>query len=297
MFIEPDEHIIIMEVGHNINIGPHYMLPDEYKQIADIGLKTVYHQAAIDWNKMQPTEGAEIDFSELDAYIETVTRAGLKALIPFFYHPPEWWPDDWFMIRSWPSIPNYANALVGGAIDAFAKKIIDRYPRGAMQLIYAIPADGEFPHEFWPSTSTLRFLTEYLTNFLVGRQMILSEQYGEIWTAYHHYTRPQWFEEVHDGLRDALPDSAFYSIQFTHFVHHRKAQRDALAWARDKWGIKYFAGSEYCQGLAGHTPLAIQEGIWGFITAPLYPGACPERLEPWMLTELERANKALQRSG
>lgn len=293
-FLDPDEHIIIMEVGHNIHVGPHYMTPDEYKQIRDIGLKTVYHQAAINWQKIQPTADSPLDWSYLDAYMENIINAGLKALIPFIYHPPEWWPDEYFLTRIFPYIPNYSNAEIGAALDNLAHLVIERYPPASIQLIYAIPADGEFPHEFWPQTPTLNFLTEYLTNFLVARQMVLSQQHGEMWTAYHLYTNPQWLPAVYDGLRDALPDVDFYSIAFTHFIHHQQPLYDRVARARDKWNIKYFAGSEYCQGIHPHLPMALEQGIWGFITAPLYPGPCPERLEPWMLDNLKLANAALQ---
>jgi hypothetical protein len=295
MFMRPDEHIVIMEVGRNLNpvIGPHFMLPDEYKRLVDIGLNTIYHQHAIDWQEMQPTEESPIDFSLLDEYMETIIKTGCKALIPFFHTCPQWKTPEWYGFRGPYGIPNYGAAWVGEEIDNFAKLIISRYDPKYFQLIYAIPVDGEFPAEFGPNHRDIPFPWPWLANFLIERQRLLSQQHGEIWTAYHHYTSPVWFEPVHDALQAALPDVTHYAIQFTHFVHHRRVQVERLQWARDKWGIKYFAGSEYCQGLEKHLPLAIEQGIWGFITAPLYPGPCPERLDQWQVDALDAANKAL----
>ncbi len=135
--------------------------------------------------------------------------------------------------------------------------------------------------------------TTALSDWVISRHKILEAQHGELWTAFHHFNRPLWFKDVHDAIRLAFPTSTFYSIQYTYFgnlIRRKKTVRDTQ-WARDMWNIKYFVGSEYCEGLREHTPIAIEHGIYGFITSPLYLN---RRLEQWMLDDLSWAMKQLQ---
>lgn len=290
MFIEHNEHLIIMEE----HVSP--LTPFDLALLAGCGVKTVYYQASVRWQEMQPSESAGIDWRELDRRVEQAQKAGLRSLVPFVHELPTWKPDDWYFTRDGLGIPNYQNPQTGADLDEFARAIIARYPPEWFQLIYGMPADGEFPVEFWPYTNTLPFPNHVLADWVVARQRVLEAQHGEVWTAFHHYTGPVWIDDVYRALAGKFPNSRHYGIAFTHFVHNRPETQKALRHMRDAYGMRYFAGSEYVQGLRGHTGRCIGEGVWGFITCPTHSYQQYRTVEPWMLPEIALAMRELEKA-
>lgn len=309
MFIQSDEHIIIMDMGpatafkDGAAIPANFLLLDELKQLHDIGLKTVSTTGILDWNRFQSSATAKWDYSYLDEYMERCIKAEMKALIPFVDVTPNWKPDDWYLRKDWYGVPNYENEQTGIDYDEFAKLLIDRYDPAHFQLVYATPASGEFPVHFHAYGSRLTIVgtnrilpTPILSKWIIERNKILEAQQGELWTEFHFYNDPVWIDEVYDDLRAEFPTSLFYGIQYTYFNNLKRRPKlvQQLQKARDKWNMKYFIGSEYCTGLRSHTPVAIEHGVWGFITGPLHTFQEHRRLETWMLDELSWSMKQFQ---
>lgn len=290
-FLHRDDRIIIMDLEAN------RLTLDELKRIADIGIQTTYYHEAINWQKMQPTEDSPIDFGRLDEYIENIQKVGMKTLLPFLHRLPTWKPDKWYFTREKEGIPSYGNPQVGDDLDEFAKQIISRYDPQLFQLIYAIPGDGEFPCHFWPTAPDLPFPTRVLSDFVIERQRLLAQQHGEVWTAYHCYTEPVWWDSFYTALRTAYPVSQFYGIAFTLYIHNQGRIYDWYRRTSERYNMGYFGGSEYCQGLAKHTPICISQGHRGFITAPIHPFQEHKRLESWMLEDLMFANERLKEAA
>jgi hypothetical protein len=287
MFLE-NEHVIIMDQGG------YELEPGELAQLARAGVKTVYYQAGCKWGEIQPNPTLPRDFAKLDRYLENVERAGLKCLLPFLNQLPGWLRDEYYFTRAQAGIPNYENPAMGAWLDDLACDLIMRYPPSIFQLIYGMPADGEFPCEFWPNSNTLPFPTRVLSDWVIDRHEILAAQHNEVWTAFHCYTQPVWFDEFYGALKAAYPDAQHYAIAFTHFIHNRQCQKDTLAHNRDAYGMRYFAGSEYVQGYRWSLPMLLAENVWGFITCPIHSFQEHRRIEPWMLSEIERVVKTLE---
>lgn len=288
MFLDPGDHILIMD----LDTAP--LTFDEKAKISQIGINTLYYFGSIRWDVMQPTEKSPINFDRLDRYIWDADSLGMKVLIPFFYQTPPWKNEDWYYNRKLYGIPNYCNPQAGCDIDEFAKQIISRYGPKVAQVVYAMPAAGEFPVHFDPTSGLLPFPNSVLVDFVVARQKVLAAQCGEVWTAFHCYTRPVWWHDLYSVLQREFPDCNHYGIQFTYYIHDSKIIYDWIADTSARYGIKYFGGSEYCQGLRKHTPLCIAQKQQGFITAPIHPFQTNHRLETWMLDELSWANEQLR---
>ena len=315
MFIEQDERIIIMDIGGakgfkngievpELVVRPNLLPVDDLKHLRDIGIKTVYAQGMLDWNVIQPDLGAELNFDKLDEYIERMQQSGMKAIVPFIEVAPTWKTDDWYIRRDYYGIPNYRSEEAAMDYDAIAQALLPRYDKKYFQLTYGIPSGGEFAVHFHAYNSRLTLPgdeilpTKVLVDWVIGRNSLLEPQHNEIWTAYHHLTHPVWMDELYNAMRVEFPSSEFYGIQFTYFgpVNRRRNMIPDLQHARDTWGIKYFVGSEYCQGLREHTPIAIEHGVWGFITSPFHFEQRQKytNMEDWMFDELAWSLKQLQ---
>jgi hypothetical protein len=293
MFIEPDEHLIVMDEYGN------HLLPDELKALADVGVKTIYAHGIISWERMQPTEGDLINWSELDAYISKIRKAGLKVLLPFAHNMPTWKPDDWYYVRETSrgngGIPSYTHKQTGYDLDAFALEIIYNYLDDA-QVIFSIPNDGEFPFHDWPTDGECHVPIDAFTNFVCNRQRVFNMSNGEVWTSYHHTMSPVYIDPLYAEMNWQFPGSQHYGIQFTYFPHGQGLMDKVISTSR-KYGVKYYVGAEYCQGLRPNVPLCIEQRMHGVIVAPIHSFQTHHRVdEKWMLDDIEWAIKTFNES-
>ena len=275
-FMRPDEYIIIMDQGTN------ELLPDELVMLRDAGIQTIYYNAAVRWNQVQPRPGA-MYLEHLDDYVEQIERAGLKALLGFFHTMPMWKPDDWYHTRDCTGIFSYTNPETAADIDAMAQFIIDRYRGRPVQLVYAMPFDGEFPCSFKPKIG--RPLPDaVIRDFVVGRQRVLEPQFNEIWTAFHHSCLPPYLVPTHEALVETFPNSNHYTLQYTFWDHGPRVKIAAQA-VQERLGVQTYVGSEYCDGLKQYTAGAIERGL-RFITCPIHTFQPHRRIETWMLDNI-----------
>lgn len=283
MFLSADEHLIVMDEYAN------HLTLDELRALAGVGVRTIYAHAMINWQRMQPHEGDLINWSELDDYIGDIRKAGLKVLLPFLQDPPNWKPDNWYFTRQTSHgrmIPSYTNKQTGYDLDAFALEIMECYQNEMAQLIFSIPLDGEFPFHDWPTDGQYHVPEEDFINFVSNRQWIFNSRFGEIWTSYHHTMNPEYIGPLYTALGERFPDSQHYGIQFTYFPHGGSLMQNVINTSR-KYGVKYYVGAEYCQGLRPNVPQCIEQQMHGVLVAPIHSFQAHHRVKKWMLEDIE----------
>ena len=274
MFMRPDEHIIIMDQGYNL------LMPDELAMLRDAGIQTVYFQGGVSWYNIQPRPGVW-HFEDLDARMLEYERAGLKVLIGFLSTMPYWKPWEWYFNRDGRGIMSYTNPEAAADIDDLGYLLIHRYKGMGAQLVYAMPADGEFPMAYFPGGGRLPVSDMDLAAWVIDRQRQLEAQYGEIWSAFHFSCFPTYIGPTLEELTKAYPDSAHYSLQYTYWQHPYNVH-DAVQAIQKMYGVKYYVGSEYIQGMQQVTTHAINHGV-RLITSPIHSYQEHRRVEPWML--------------
>ena len=280
MLLEPSERVIIMQEAVSS------ILPGELLELRRAGVKTIYLQGAARWGDMQPKPGGAVDWRGLDGDVEKCVKAGLKVLLPQPYQCPSWKPDAWFLQRSANGIPNMADPQAREDILNWTRGLIERYGSPQVQVVYSVPENGEFPDSDWP-TGSHPVSSETITSFVVEQQKQLVAQFGEVWTAFHHYGNPPYIDPIYRALKDNFPACPHYSIQFTHFVHSWGGQDNAVRWARDIYGVRTFGGSEYVHGMECYLDKAIREGV-GYITCPNHSFQPERRITPAMLETIGR---------
>lgn len=302
MFIEPDEHIIVMEDLYNP------FSPNDIKMVEDAGIKTVYVSASVCWDKIHPSS-FHIDWVGLDRRLEKLLESNLKLLLPFYYTTPKWFPDSWYIHKhelATHILPNFANPDFERAVDNFADEILEHYAeyRDRIQLTFSIPSGGEF---FWDAVQTSNYpmSDETIINFVLNRQRHLVKQHGEVWLHLHNFLGdPMNWNNTHlpflyQAMVDEFPDTPFYSIQFAHFTcGHLQNRIDGQFKVKEyteRFGIKFFVGSDYCEGLTTNFDAGMEQKIWGFFTCPIHSENLIRHnsIEPWMVDTLRDTNKRI----
>jgi hypothetical protein len=295
MFLESDEHIIIMEDTY---LNP-YTITD-VSMLIDAGIKTVHINDVICWNELANQYVPGYNWSALDKRIEKYLFSDLKIILPFFFTMPDWFPSDWYYIKG--KIPNYANKEMCAAIDDFAYAILDYYSdiKDRVQFTFAIPSDGEF---LWDAMieNNYPFSDDVIAEFIINRQKILIEQHNEMWIYLHTFLGAEnsWNRHklpiLYQALRNEFGDIPFYSIQFAHFAtgnHPTNPEcQSKVAEYKDKFGIQFFIGSQYCEGLVSNFDKTIQQKVRGFITCPNMSFSTHRHVEPWMVETIRNTNQ------
>ena len=298
MFIEPDEHVIIME---DTSLLP--FSSDDLRKLEDGGVRTIFVTNIICWNKIY--SGG--DWSTIDSKIDKFEKTNLKLIIPFHGKdlPPKfkWNNDAWLSQRPsftrWADYssfaPDYSNPEYVQAVDNFADELFKRYSDRKIQFIFAIPDDGEFP--FFPHWNEWPIPIETMLKFIHGRQEVLSKQYGEIWTNYHNQTgcwNAKYVPLMYETLRKEFPNIPYYAVQFEHFTLGVPSQV-FIKKHTEEHGIRFFVGSNYVEGLRDNLKAGIEQKTWGFLTAPLH--RCNPvkhtHVEDWMISIIQKANERL----
>ena len=304
MFIKPNEHIIIME-----DIVTPFS-SDDIKMLEDAGMTLVYLSTSIFWDQIYHKHSDKLDWSSLDSRIDKFLDSGLKIILPFYHTMPTWFPDDWYIKRHeilTHNIPNYANEEYGKAVDNFAAQILERYSdyKHKIQLTYAIPAAGEFLFDDL-MVKNFPVSDEEIIRFISNRQKVLMQQHGELWLYIHNFLGlPNNWNNKHlpflyQALREQFPDNPLYSVQFAHFTtanspNYIEGQMKVKEY-NERYGVQFFIGSEYCEGLTTNFNAAIEQKVRGFFTAPMHitHPAKHTSVQPWMVDALREANRKLE---
>ena len=301
----PDEHILIMDEPTCL-----FSL-DDLKKLEDAGIQTVYGNCFICWDKIYKQGSSELDWSSSDSKIEKYLHTGLKLLLPTYYTMPDWFPAEWYIkndVIPDHRIPNYGNIDFRNAVDNFINQILIHYAdiRDRIQLIYSIPSGGEFVIDPFIEDN-FPFSDDDIIGFVVGRQKLFVKQHGEIWMSFHNWLgAARGWNGVHlpilyKVLMDLFPNVPKYSIQFAHFAvgaystTNLECQSMVTSY-KEKYGIEFFVGSQYCDGLLPNLDAAIKQKVRGYFTAPFHGEnpSKPTSLEPWMLVNMMYANRMFQ---
>lgn len=289
MFLQPDERILIMDSWNRP------LTADEMRALHVAGVQTVYYQGGVRWDEMQPQPNAPMDYSQLDAYMDRARWAGLKVLLPFCWSFPAWKPDDWFYSREVQEgsygIMSYTNPVTALEIDSFMTALINRYRMDDFQLVFALPCNGEFPYHKWPIDGRWHTDPDALIDWVCKRQEILAAQHGEVWSAYHPYTNPEYWHPLHDALFNRFFGCRHYGIIFT-YVQHSQPHIKPLLDYNKQHGMTYYVGTEYVQGMRSNMD-KIKRGGMRMLTAPKHPYQSNDKVEPWMLNTIMWANEEL----
>ena len=286
MFIDADEAIIIMDMNErNIEVA---LTLNEMKMLKSAGIKTVYLQGLIRWDKLQPEKTVPIDWSVPDGFVDRARAAGLKMLIPCLFSIPQWKPDDFFYSRQnngqLYDVPDYSSDEVGEELDDFNLQLIARYGGADAQVVYSIPGNGEFALN---GTGQMDYPMEMFTDWVVDRQRVLTNQFNEIWTAYHPVVQPAYWKPVYGALYSAFPYAKHYGIIFTYVQHEVPHFQEMLNFNRDA-GMVYYGGSEYVQGIRPNLERMKAEKT-RMLTCPKHPYQMNEEISDWMLDDIRWA--------
>jgi hypothetical protein len=295
MFIEPDEHIIIMDDSNRP------MSLDDYKRLADCGIKTVYVHNVLNWHKILLTRLNEPNWCSVDERLETVLKSSLKLIIPFYSTLPAWVRGDRILKDGNESgllrFPNYADAYMASLTDYLAMYAFTYCSklRPEVQLICTMNRDGEFA---WNSAvENPAVPCEVFAKFVIDRQKAFVLPFNEVWSAYHNFM-PRYNNHVNmlnAAIQGTFPTTPHYSIQFTHFAYGDDPNLAATVLKyQNLYGIKYFGGSNFTAGLEQYLPKAIEHHTWGFITAPIHHFTNLMTVTDEMTTIISKTNKALQ---
>lgn len=306
MFIEPDEHVIIME---DVVYNPFSI--DDIKKLEDGGVRTIFLTNIINWKEIYSPTWNDRNWDVIDRKIEKYLNTNLKLLIHFHGKGlPErfWWKDEEGWLADKPDykvwsdysphhIPDYGNEEYTNAVDDFAFELFQRYSNyhNKIQFIYAIPDDGEFP--FFPHWPTVPIPFDVVMEFILDIEHRLSFQFGEVWTNFHNQTgiwNAENISEVYRILRASFLKSKRYAVQFEHFIHPISTQMYVKKYA-EEYGVRFFVGSNYCEGLHENLERGVEQGIWGFLTAPMHylNDVKHTKVEDWMIPVIQKANKRL----
>ena len=100
---------------------------------------------------------------------------------------------------------------------------------------------------------------------------------------------------LYQSLRNEFQDVPIYSIQFSHFaagnVLTDKEKQYKVAEYKDRFGIQFFIGSQYCEGLIDNFEEAIRQKVRGFITCPNMSFCAYRHVEPWMVGNIKITNR------
>ena len=287
MFITKTDYIIILEVA-----GKPISIPDLLK-LEEAGIETIlladYTYLGLPWN---------VFLNRIDSIIQ---ETNLKILINFFYAPlHDWWlipiEQSSLSYRKYRHI-NYENPEVGPSIDRYMMDVLGRVDRTRVQIIFAGAFGGEFLWE--DNTTPCPVPIEVLTGFMVDRQRICANQFGEVWMMHHHNLggNLDTTTAINDALYNAFPVDEYehYRIQSIQFAPAATAEGEefnknaVLSNSRSK----YFVGSEWTEGLKTNYDKAMEHGVYGFLTAPMHTFIPQVKIEDWMLDNIREAIKKL----
>jgi len=152
-----------------------------------------------------------------------------------------------------------------------------------------------------PDPKVERWLERSIVGEVAGRNLVIAEATGfnEMWTAGHEQLVRQaagmtrFFRTIIELTKSASSDMIVNGIQYTYWQHGQKYW-DTVNKDIDTYGIRYYVGAEYCQGLIEHTPMLLQRPkIKGLLCSPLGIHTTMTKIENWMLDNLKASHRQI----
>jgi len=288
MFLTKTDYIIIMEVAQK------QIDRDDLLRLEDAGIETLLLS---DWTYLTLPYWESL----IDRIDFVLTNTNLKVMLEFFYSPlHDWWlipvESSSLSYRKYRHV-DYANPEVGPSIDECILNLIAQVDSNRVQFNYAGAMGGEF---LWEDNNlSCPVPIEVLTEFMVGRQRIYADLYGEVWTVFHHNLggNLNTTAAINDALYDAFPTDEYehYRIQFVQFMPTASVKGEEF----NKNAVlsnprsKYFVGSEWVEGLYANYDKAMEHGVYGFLTSPMHNVLPYTQIEDWMLDNIRETIRKL----
>jgi hypothetical protein len=275
---------------------PSVLSISDFQGLEDVGVSTVEFSALahldLDW---------KIIYDKLD---EVLRNTDLKLLCPFWRTSPK--DVSWLDAKGIEI--DYGNPAVGKSIDETTLRFLDGLGnnRDRVQVNYAPGLSGgevdwmRYEYRLNPGQTGAHnrvgevppVSDERVAEFIVDRQKILSAQYNEVWTSFvttqREPSHPRWMI-IENALYDAYPIDEYehYRIQHWYFDNLNNDLQRGLV--RKNSRSKYFVGSNFVRGLETNYAAGMEQGVWGFITAPIHAHSKKTALEEGMLNTIRIA--------
>lgn len=331
-FLEPDDHILIMDFDINQLSAMHgpTIPSDDCKRLRDAGIKTAIKY--VQWHLIEPAE-KEFQWDILDSEVNKWLDADVKVLLSTYQTVPQWFPENWYaknkygvILRS--SISAF-NMEAQQYANAFIKKVVTRYPNDHVCAFNAQLTNGETIYHneaayyddcakrdyiYTYGSMDTQFdnpesqnidawlMRTYINMLLKQQEVFVKTPHKDLWTALHPAIRTwthlkcngnKYAHEIFTRYRINFPDSIIHQILYTFFPHGNGIMQMAVDDAKAVGGMRIFAGSEYVEGLQTNLDTMRRYGLSGFVTAPIHPFTKHTSIEKWMLEIIKNTNDAL----
>lgn len=291
-FIKDDEFILLMEDQYGGKFTT-----DNLKRLRDVGVQTIVRYPL--WSDIETSMGI-YHWDVIDRAIDLTREAGMKCLFGVYDKPPEYFPDEWYLKT--PEGGNYTGKFQERLLSPwqdegwayhlrFIEKFCNRASADDVMCFRATThgAESMYPHDL---RFPYRLDGSYIDTML---KMLLEEQdifYAahasrELWTCFHHAFDQQKMagtehaEMLYRAMWNGFQDAEHYCISYTQFKRGVQGEVENLADVQ-RLGLSMFAGSQYAEGLARNTDIAIQQGFRGFVCGPVMVWSKYRRMEDWM---------------
>lgn len=267
MFLRSDERIIVLE---DDVVYP--FTKDDLDKIQEAGIKTLFTARA--------AKKDSVNLRWNDRF---------KVLVPFYYSG-----------ESFVQLLNQKEQVLDWA------KTCTKRKNKKVQFIFGLPDGGEF---FWDAMLIKDFPAsdDQIIDFVVSVQRVLVRQHGEIWLCLNNYLGDyrNWnnthLPVLYRALANEFPGIPFYSLQFAYFScggtsPSNHIQRNKIKEYKKRFGIRFFVGPDYCEGLINNFDEIMQYEPYGFIVSPTHVENPIKHnsIEPWMVDAIKEANKKLR---
>ena len=319
-FILPHEKILLMDLpNQDYEYEKRPMALDDLKKCREVGIETAFQ--FIWWNKIETAPGV-YDWTMVEEAINRVMSADMKLILFLYEMPPQFYPDDWYLIQdSGHRITHLSlwNPEAQAKEHEFIKMFCERYVSDKIHIANSLQRDGETMLPIVPcvrgshaiksyqerygtseitgdNPNTLEWLKESVLNTLIEHQNIFLSynHHRDIWGAYHKKIHSKWcgtsfIDSLYQKYREVYTDTVNINvIQFTYIPHghsfYSEIKRDI-----EKFGLNVWGGSEYCEGLPSASPIAKEFKLRGLVTAPIHPFVPHRTIEPWMIENFKNA--------
>ena len=102
---------------------------------------------------------------------------------------------------------------------------------------------------------------------------------------------------LYEALRNKFKKTPIYSVQFAHFAVGNVPTSSECQYLVKKYheiyGIDFFVGSQYCEGLSTNFNEAMRQKVRGFLTCPVMSFNTKNggHMQPWMVDAIKEANR------
>jgi len=292
MFLDSDERLLLLHQPANP------MTPESLRGFRRAGIRTSICSNWASWHELEPSPGVYY-WDTLDQVVESTISAGLKALIPLYFHPATWVPCIHYKIEGIQAAPDDFWGLPWFAADTFdpdameaerefLHRACERYTTDGVACFYSMHVAGErivpptrpdLLGEGHPAHANYAYTEQQIVDIVLARQRVFAQYSDELWNAFHAAT-------VHDGtgnehlwtcfevLKQEFPAHTINRLIYTFFSLGCEGHQ------ADIEGVKHWVGAEFCTNVVRNAGRIDPLGVWGLIMGPSHYELSPGQPAP-----------------